>query len=103
MTYDRIQEDPETLRDCAVWEVFEELGNDTIADLIKDQYRRNLEDYKLVHEKARAEVRSLVSKLTDIIDNLVHLTNVNIPSANYASWNQTVIDAREFLAEKVEP
>ena len=53
VTYDRIQKDPETLRDCAVWEVFEYLEHGTIAGLMADQYTQNLSDYQLCFDAGR--------------------------------------------------
>lgn len=62
-TYDRIQEDPEYLHDCLVWEVFGGLGNDTIAGLLYHQYTQNLADYQAVHDKAQAELYPHLSAL----------------------------------------
>lgn len=62
-TYDRIQEDPDTLYSCIIWEVFEELGNDTIAGLVFDFYHKALATYQAVHAKAQAELYPLMSAL----------------------------------------
>lgn len=44
--YDAIQENPESVRGCCVWETFENINRDKIAEAMKDLYESILEAIK---------------------------------------------------------
>ena len=103
VTYDRIQEDPETLRDCAVWEVFEDLEHGTIAGLLADQYTQNLSDYQLCFDAGRkaaqAKATALVQQLTAIIVEELLPAAARIAVQDFRRLNETLIASSKFLAE----
>lgn len=103
VTYDRVQEDPEALHDCVVWEVFEDLEHDTIAGLMADQYTQNLSDYQLCFDAGRkaaqAEATALVQQLTAIIVEELLPAAARIAVQDFRRLNETLIASSKFLAE----
>ena len=103
VTYDRIQEDFGILRDCAVWEVFEDLEHGTIAGLLADQYTQNLSDYQLCsaagRKAAQAEATALVQQLTAIIEEELLPAAARIAIQDFRRLNETLIASSKFLAE----
>ena len=98
-TYDRIQEDPECLHDCLIWEVFEGFDPRRIAGLLADQYTQNLSDYQAVRDAARLEVRDLVRNLTAIVEEDLLPAAARIVIQDFRRLDETLIASSKFLAE----